>query len=112
MGCTDFDYGASNEGNKRIGEASFPLFVLHGVKLDNNRVVQGEAFVLEHKLHVVVDENDLAKRRLRKEARGHVLRPNVRANRTAEADAGWRRKDDIQHGLEPPDGGRRSGSGG
>ena len=38
------------------------------------------------------------------------LRPNVRAKRTVEADAGWPRKDDFYHGLERPDGGRRSGS--
>jgi len=39
-----------------------------------------------------------------------AVRPNVRAKPTAEADAGWPRKDDIQYGLERPDGGRRSGS--
>ena len=38
------------------------------------------------------------------------MRPNVRAKQTAEADAGWRRKDDTYLGLEPPDGGCRSGS--
>ncbi len=39
-------------------------------------------------------------------------RPNARAKRTAEADAGWRRKDDNHFDLESPDGGCRSGSGG
>jgi len=39
-----------------------------------------------------------------------LVRPNVRAKRTVEADAGWPRKDDFYHGLERPDGGRRSGS--
>ena len=38
--------------------------------------------------------------------------PNVRAKATAEADDGWPRKDDIHCGLERPDVGRRSGSGG
>jgi len=42
---------------------------------------------------------------------GFVL-PNVRANRTAEADADWPRKDNLPLGLERPDGGCRSGSGG
>ena len=37
-------------------------------------------------------------------------RPNVRAKPTAEADAGWWRKDNTKPGLEPPDGGCRSGS--
>jgi len=41
-----------------------------------------------------------------------ILGPNVRANRTVQADAGWPRKDDIHSGLKRPDGGRRSGSGG
>jgi hypothetical protein len=45
-------------------------------------------------------------------ARGILVLPNVRAKPTAEADAGWRRKDDTYFGLESPDGGRRSGSGG
>ena len=40
-----------------------------------------------------------------------LVTPNVRANRPAEADAGWPRKDDFYHGLERPDGGCRSGSG-
>lgn len=37
---------------------------------------------------------------------------NGRANRTANVDAGWRRKDDSHFGLESPDGGCRSGFGG
>jgi hypothetical protein len=35
---------------------------------------------------------------------------NVRAKPTAEADAGWPRKDNFNYGLERPDGGCRSGS--
>ena len=38
------------------------------------------------------------------------VRPNVRAKPTAEADAGWPRKDNLNDGLERPDGGCRSGS--
>jgi len=38
------------------------------------------------------------------------VRPNVRAKPTAEAGAGWPRKDDIHSGLKRPDGGCRSGS--
>ena len=38
------------------------------------------------------------------------LRANVGAKPTVEADAGWRRKNDIHSDLEPPDGGCRSGS--
>ena len=39
-----------------------------------------------------------------------VMTPNVRAKPTAEADAGWPRRDDTKLGLERPDGGCRSGS--
>jgi hypothetical protein len=44
--------------------------------------------------------------------RGNFMTPNVRAKRTAEAGAGWPRKDDIHGGLEWTDGDRRSASGG
>ena len=39
-----------------------------------------------------------------------LVPPNVRAKPTAEAGAGWPRKDNFYHGLERPDGGWRSGS--
>ncbi len=37
-------------------------------------------------------------------------RPNVRAKRTVEADAGWPRKENLHRRLERPAGGCRSGS--
>ena len=45
-----------------------------------------------------------------KEDAEHLVWPNVRAKPTAEADAGWPRKDNFYHGLKRPDGGCRSGS--
>ena len=48
-------------------------------------------------------------RRMRRKKRVFMT-PNVRAKPTAEADAGWPRKDNLHDGLGRPDGGRRSGS--
>ncbi len=48
--------------------------------------------------------------RKRTDAAAVFVRPNVRAKPTAEADAGWPRRDDSKLGLERPGGGCRSGS--